>query len=380
MEREAARVAGIVLAAGASTRMGADKLLLVVGGEPLLRRSVRVALAGGLDPVIVVLGPGAAAPRNAIDGLPCTVAVNLDPARGLGSSLAAGMAVVPPDAAAAVVTLPDMPRVTAEMISALASRWRATGAPIVLSDYAGTVAPPVLYARPLFPELSALDGESAGKAIVERHGSEAVHVAWPASVLSDVDTPADLEAARAENAAPFDSGPAAQVLRSGRTGVAAHPQQPVRPERGGRAADADVPVRPERGGRAADADVPVRPERGGRAADAESKGAGAGTETEILRQAASWLDAGHGVALATVVSTWGSSPRPPGSLLAVNDGLEFVGSVSGGCVEAAVVEAAVEVIQTGDPRLLRYGVTDERAWSVGLACGGTVEIFVERVA
>jgi molybdenum cofactor cytidylyltransferase len=365
MEREAARVAGIVLAAGASTRMGADKLLLVVGGEPLLRRSVRVALAGGLDPVIVVLGPGAAAPRNAIDGLPCTVAVNLDPARGLGSSLAAGMAVVPPDAAAAVVTLPDMPRVTAEMISALASRWRATGAPIVLSDYAGTVAPPVLYARPLFPELSALDGESAGKAIVERHGSEAVHVAWPASVLSDVDTPADLEAARAENAAPFDSGPAAQGLRSGRTGVAAHPQQPVRPERGGRAADADVPVRPE---------------RGGRAADAESKGAGAGTETEILRQAASWLDAGHGVALATVVSTWGSSPRPPGSLLAVNDGLEFVGSVSGGCVEAAVVEAAVEVIQTGDPRLLRYGVTDERAWSVGLACGGTVEIFVERVA
>jgi xanthine dehydrogenase accessory factor len=103
-------------------------------------------------------------------------------------------------------------------------------------------------------------------------------------------------------------------------------------------------------------------------------------DEDVLRQAAAWLDAGRGVALATVVSTWGSSPRPPGSLLAVNERLEFAGSVSGGCVEAAVVEAAIEVIRDGVPRRLRYGVPDARAWEVGLACGGTVEIFVERVS
>jgi xanthine/CO dehydrogenase XdhC/CoxF family maturation factor len=103
-------------------------------------------------------------------------------------------------------------------------------------------------------------------------------------------------------------------------------------------------------------------------------------DEDVLRQATAWLDAGRGVAVATVLSTWGSSPRPPGSLLAVNDALEFVGSVSGGCVEAAVVEAASEVIRDGAPRRLRYGVTDARAWDVGLACGGTVEIFVERVS
>jgi len=103
-------------------------------------------------------------------------------------------------------------------------------------------------------------------------------------------------------------------------------------------------------------------------------------DEDVLRQAAAWLDAGRGVAIATVVSTWGSSPRPPGSLLAVNDGVEFVGSVSGGCVEAAVVQVAIEVIRDGAPRRLRYGVPNARAWEVGLACGGTVEVFVERVS
>jgi molybdenum cofactor cytidylyltransferase len=396
MERESARVAGIVLAAGASTRMGTDKLLAEVGGEPLLRRAVRVALAGGLDPVIVVLGPGAAAPRDAMDGLPCTVAVNVGPERGLGSSLAAGVAALPDGVDAAVVTLPDMPRVTSAMIAAVVSRWREAGAPIVLSDYSGTIAPPVLWTRPLFAELAVLDGESAGKEIVERHGAEAVHVPWPAAALSDVDTPADLEQARAEGAAPFDSGPAAQGPRSGRAGDPAplalslskgEPPGAARGSTGSprtEGAGSTGSPRTEGAGSTGSprtegaARAPEQPAR--RAADAESKGAFASGDAQVLWQAAAWLDSGRGVALATVVSTWGSSPRPPGSLLAVNDGLEFVGSVSGGCVEAAVVEAALEVIRTGAPRRLRYGVTDERAWAVGLACGGTVEVFVERVA
>jgi xanthine/CO dehydrogenase XdhC/CoxF family maturation factor len=103
-------------------------------------------------------------------------------------------------------------------------------------------------------------------------------------------------------------------------------------------------------------------------------------DEEILRQAAAWLERGDGVALATVVGTWGSSPRPAGSQLAVNAAGELVGSVSGGCVEGAVVHAALETIRDGAPRLLRYGVTDERAWRVGLACGGTIEVFVERLS
>jgi xanthine dehydrogenase accessory factor/LAO/AO transport system kinase len=100
---------------------------------------------------------------------------------------------------------------------------------------------------------------------------------------------------------------------------------------------------------------------------------------EILEQAARWREAGKGVALATVVSTWGSSPRPLGSKLAVDSEGAFIGSVSGGCVEGAVVTEALEAIRDGKPRLLDFGVSNEQAWEVGLACGGKIEVFVERV-
>lgn len=98
-----------------------------------------------------------------------------------------------------------------------------------------------------------------------------------------------------------------------------------------------------------------------------------------LDELAQWRSDGHRAALATVVRTWGSSPRPVGSLLAIRADGAFAGSVSGGCVEAAVVEAAVEVIAAGTPRLLSFGVSDESAWSVGLTCGGELEVFVEPV-
>jgi xanthine/CO dehydrogenase XdhC/CoxF family maturation factor len=100
----------------------------------------------------------------------------------------------------------------------------------------------------------------------------------------------------------------------------------------------------------------------------------------VLEQAADWRAAGKGVALATVVTTWGSSPRPIGSQLAVDDQGQFIGSVSGGCIEGAVVEQALEAIKDGKTRLLDFGVTNEQAWEVGLACGGKVQVFVERVA
>jgi len=98
---------------------------------------------------------------------------------------------------------------------------------------------------------------------------------------------------------------------------------------------------------------------------------------DILPTLEAWRDAGERIALATVVRTVGSSPRPVGAKMAVTASEKMVGSVSGGCVEGAVSEAALEALRTGEPRLLRFGVADEEAWAVGLSCGGTIEVFVE---
>lgn len=97
----------------------------------------------------------------------------------------------------------------------------------------------------------------------------------------------------------------------------------------------------------------------------------------IIEQAAQWQSEGKRVALATVVSTWGSSPRPIGSQLAVDESGAMIGSVSGGCIEGAVVHEALAAIRDGKPRLLDFGVTNEQAWDVGLACGGKVQVYVE---
>tara|TARA_B100001971_G_scaffold93049_1_gene85703 strand:- start:1022 stop:2026 length:1005 start_codon:yes stop_codon:yes gene_type:complete len=99
---------------------------------------------------------------------------------------------------------------------------------------------------------------------------------------------------------------------------------------------------------------------------------------DVLEQAVNWLSVGKKVALATVIGTWGSSPRPVGSQLAVDDAGEFVGSVSGGCIEGAVIGEALASIEDGENRILDFGVTDEQAWEVGLACGGDVKVLVER--
>ena len=100
----------------------------------------------------------------------------------------------------------------------------------------------------------------------------------------------------------------------------------------------------------------------------------------VLERTAAWRGEGLAVGLATVVRTWGSSPRPAGSKLAVNQRGEFVGSVSGGCIEGAVITEALDVMHGGPPRRLTFGVSDETAWEVGLACGGKIEISVEAVA
>jgi xanthine/CO dehydrogenase XdhC/CoxF family maturation factor len=100
---------------------------------------------------------------------------------------------------------------------------------------------------------------------------------------------------------------------------------------------------------------------------------------DVLSVAANWRAAGEQVALATVTEAGGSSPRPAGSQMAVTKSGKMAGSVSGGCIEGAVAEAAMKTIDSGSPQLLDFGVTNERAWEVGLACGGKVKVFVEKL-
>jgi xanthine/CO dehydrogenase XdhC/CoxF family maturation factor len=104
------------------------------------------------------------------------------------------------------------------------------------------------------------------------------------------------------------------------------------------------------------------------------------TDSDILATAEAWKRAGRGVAVATVIETWGSAPRPVGSHLVIDGEGNFLGSVSGGCVEGAVVSDAVDVIESGKAKTLSFGVADETAWRVGLSCGGRISVYVEPVA
>jgi xanthine/CO dehydrogenase XdhC/CoxF family maturation factor len=103
------------------------------------------------------------------------------------------------------------------------------------------------------------------------------------------------------------------------------------------------------------------------------------TDADILKAAEDWRRGGREVGLATVVETWGSAPRPVGSNLVIDSEGNFLGSVSGGCVEGAVVAEALDVIESGKPKMLEFGVADETAWQVGLSCGGTIRVYVEKV-
>jgi len=100
---------------------------------------------------------------------------------------------------------------------------------------------------------------------------------------------------------------------------------------------------------------------------------------DLISTIEAWRNRGDHVALATVVKTGGSTPRPIGAKMIVNSRGEFAGSVSGGCVEGAVIEEALRVMRSGKPKLCKYGIADETAWDVGLSCGGMIEVFVEVV-
>jgi molybdenum cofactor cytidylyltransferase len=193
------RIAGVVLAAGSSSRLGANKLLLRLDSEPLVRRAARQAAEAGLAPVIVVLGYEAERVAAALGGLPVETIVNPAYRAGMHGSLQTGIGRVPGDCPAAVVLLGDMPLVTAAMIEALAERFRRGTQPLVLSLYGEVQAPPTLYARSLFPALAEA-GTGGGREVVLAHRSEAAEIRWPEALLVDVD--------RAEDAARLGIRPA----------------------------------------------------------------------------------------------------------------------------------------------------------------------------
>jgi molybdenum cofactor cytidylyltransferase len=195
---EAVKVVGLVLAAGSSTRMGRNKLLLDLDGEPLVRRAVRAALEAGLDEVLVVLGHEAERVQEVLAGLRCRTVLNPDHAQGVRLSLQAGVRAVADQAGAVVVVLADMPFVTAPMIRTVVERYRAGAAPLVVSEYGDVNAPPTLYDRSLFPELLTMTGEGCGKQVVRRHHQEAAIVHWPEVALSDIDVPDDYARIRAQ--------------------------------------------------------------------------------------------------------------------------------------------------------------------------------------
>jgi len=185
--------AGIVLAAGSSSRMGRDKLFLDLGGETLLRRIAKVAVDSGLHPVTVVLGPAAERGRKELEGLGVTAIENPERARGIQTSLALGIRSLPPSSPAAVALLGDMPFVTSEMVGVVVRAYREHRPPLVISRYGLVTAPPTLFDRALFPEL---EQGRRGRDVARQHRERALVVDWPAEDLVDLDVEADYLRAR----------------------------------------------------------------------------------------------------------------------------------------------------------------------------------------
>jgi len=198
MPERAGAIAGVVLAAGTSTRMGRNKLFMELEGEMLVRRVVGRVSTAGVDPLIVVVGHEAERVQRALEGIRYQPVLNADFERGVNSSLRAGIhAASESPARAAVVVLADMPYVTTEMIATLVEKYRRSDAPLVISDYAGVNAPPMLYDRSLFPELAQSEGQGCGKHVVKRHRHEAESASWPAEALTDLDAPEDFARVKA---------------------------------------------------------------------------------------------------------------------------------------------------------------------------------------
>jgi molybdenum cofactor cytidylyltransferase len=191
-------VACIILAAGRSTRMGANKLIADVDGSPMVRRVAEAALASRARPVLAVTGHQAAEVRAALAGLDVACIDNPDYAEGLSTSLKAGIKALPPTAEGALVALGDMPRITAAHLDRLIAAFaEGAGRAIVVPVHAGRRGNPVLWPRALFPEMLQLDGNAGARRLLGGHADKVHEVDLGTdAIFLDVDTPEALAAAR----------------------------------------------------------------------------------------------------------------------------------------------------------------------------------------
>jgi molybdenum cofactor cytidylyltransferase len=186
-------VSAVVLAAGASTRMGTQKLLLPFGNEPLVRRAVRQVCDAGFDEVLVVLGSEHEATRAALEGLPVRHAINMQFASGMGSSFRTAVEHLA-DSDAAMFALADQPFVTANEYRTVLDTYRQHAPPIVSVRYGEVMAPPHLFEREFFPELAQL--QHGARSVLQRHLERTMVLHFPPDLLVDIDTPEDYELAR----------------------------------------------------------------------------------------------------------------------------------------------------------------------------------------
>jgi molybdenum cofactor cytidylyltransferase len=186
----------VVLAAGLARRMGQAKLLLPVGGRPIVRHAVDGVRAAGLDPVLVVTGPAPAPIETALAGLGVRIVINPAPEAGQAGSVRAGIAALPGTVDAVLIALGDQPALAPTIVPALLAAHRASGRPIVAPRYLDGPGNPVLFDRAVFPELLALQGYQGARPIIDRDPTRVEWVALDMPMPEDVDTPADYEKIR----------------------------------------------------------------------------------------------------------------------------------------------------------------------------------------
>src|SRR5579864_103420 len=184
-------IAAVILAAGESRRMGTPKPLLTFSGRILLRHVIEQARASACQQIIVVLGARADDVAAAVRDPGVRIVVNERYREGMGTSLGAGIAALPPECEAAVVLLGDQPRIDAAVIDALIDVHRRTGKPLVASRYGGVAGAPTLIGRALFPEARGLQGDAGGRRLIRQHPDLVAEVPLPEAAAVDLDTPED---------------------------------------------------------------------------------------------------------------------------------------------------------------------------------------------
>jgi len=192
MDRRQVPVAGIILAAGMSTRMGRNKLLLPIGGEPMIRRIVKRSVDAGLDPVLVVVGHERELTAAALDRLAYQPVFNQSFKEGITTSLQAGIRALPDHVEGAIMILGDMPFVTATMLDDMMKVFRSSGLKLVQSHYDDVSAPPTLFGRDLFADLLDLTPDRCPGSVAKRYAGSSAILDWPVERLRDLDRPEDL--------------------------------------------------------------------------------------------------------------------------------------------------------------------------------------------